>query len=253
MINISQTLIDPPTLRSQLRLNETQDKILERMSASRFVFSYDSLQQLMFELKLRNDIVETAKALDRSGARFASFDKSRCNKAYWNLTDFGGFQLRYGVQPSAAILDIFRNGSKYAFECSTAIIIVYYRAVLQSLGTQAFNQLFPDILLFDSQYSPELGLTALTISETDVLPGDVLYFDNPDYHPATPEWRGENVVYLGNGSFYGHGIGITGAQQMIDYLNMLRKPGAQRSAYLMDLIVRPDFASLARFSTAPTS
>ncbi|MGO0063450.1 protein-glutamine gamma-glutamyltransferase [Brevibacillus fluminis] len=249
MIKIGQSLINGETIRNQLRLNQTQLEIVERMSASQHVFSYDSLDQLKFELKLRNDIVETAKALNDSGASFASFSRSRANPAYWHLTDFGGFQLRYGVKPSDAILDIFMNGSEYAFECSTAIIIVYYRAVLQSIGARSFNRLFPAILLFDGQFDEGLGLTTQDLSKTVILPGDVLYFDNPDYNPETPEWMGENVVYVGNGFFYGHGIGIMGAADMIDNLNTLRKPGARRSAYLMDRVARPDFASLARYST----
>ncbi|MET3292970.1 protein-glutamine gamma-glutamyltransferase [Brevibacillus fluminis] len=249
MIKIGQSFINYETLRNQLRLNQTQQEIVERMSASPVVFGYDSLDQLRFELKLRNDIVKSAKALNDSGASFGSFSRSRSNPDYWNTTDFGGFQLRYGVRPSDAIRDIFTNGSEYAFECSTAIIILYYRAVLQSIGAQTFDRLFPTILLFDGQYDEGLGLTTQDLTNTVVLPGDVLYFDNPDYNPETPEWMGENVVYLGNGLFYGHGIGIMGASEMIYNLNTLRMPGARRSAYLMNRVARPDFASLARYST----
>lgn len=251
MIKISHSFIDFSTLWNELRLNKLQLEIVERMSVSQVVFSYDSLHQLKFELKLRNDIVESAKALNDSGVSFASFKKSRCNAAYWNLTKYGGFQLRYGVKPSDAIQDIFMNGSKYAFECSTAMVIVFYQAVLHSIGKRSFNQLFADILLLDWQYDKDLGLITQTITKTEVLPGDVLYFDNPDYNPETPEWRGENVVFLGNGTYYGHGIGITGATEMFYFLNTQRKPDARHLAYLMDMVVRPGFASLARFSIDP--
>ncbi len=234
-----------------MTLNSTQLGIVERMERSQFAFSYDSLQQLTFELKLRNDIIESAKALNSSGVSFASFDESRCNEEYWHLTGYGGFQLRDGVKPADAILDIFRSGSKYAFECSSAMVIVYYRALIHTLGHQTFNRLFPDILLYDWRHDKNLELLTQTTAQTVVLPGDVLYFDNPDFNPETPEWRGENAVYLGNGAYYGHGIGITGAQDIIDSLNGERGPDATRSAYLTDQIVRPDFAYLAQFSNDP--
>ncbi|WP_019121456.1 protein-glutamine gamma-glutamyltransferase [Brevibacillus massiliensis] len=252
MIKISSSPVDPAALRSELRLNKLQTRILDRMAASQTAFSYDSLHQLQFELTLRNNIVDSAVALNDSGAAFTSFAKSRCNPVYWRRTEYGGFQLRDGARPSDAIRDIFTNGFKYAFECSTAMVILLYRAVLSSIGAESFNRLFPDILLYDWQYGNSLRLTVLTTAETEVLPGDILYFDNPDYDPETPEWRGENAVFFGNDTYFGHGIGITSAEEIIRSLNHQRKPGATRSAYLLDEVIRPDFVFLSRYSSSPT-
>ena len=46
-----------------------------------------------------------------------------------------------------------------------------------------------------------------------IIPGDVVYFNNPDFDPLTPQWRGENAVVLEDGTYFGHGIGIATAEQ----------------------------------------
>ncbi|MFM1653358.1 protein-glutamine gamma-glutamyltransferase [Brevibacillus sp. B_LB10_24] len=250
MIEISSSPVDSAALKSELRLNRLQARIVDRMAASRTTFSYDSLQQLQFELTLRNNIVNAAVALNDSGAAFTSYAESRCNPVYWHRTEYGGFQLRDGVRPSDAIRDIFTHGSRYAFECSTAMVILLYRAVLSTNGAESFDRLFPDILLYDWQYGNNLKVTVLTTAETEVLPGDIVYFDNPDYDPETPEWQGENAVFFGRNTYYGHGIGITSAEEIIDSLNDQRRPGATRSAYLLDEVIRPDFVFLSQHATS---
>ena len=51
--------------------------------------------------------------------------KGPANDAYWRVSEAGALELRYQVEPSTGIKDIFENGSKYAFECATAIVIVF--------------------------------------------------------------------------------------------------------------------------------
>jgi protein-glutamine gamma-glutamyltransferase len=80
-------------------------------------------------------------------------------------------------------------------------------------------------------------------------PGDVVYFKNPDHDPDKPEWQGENAVLLGNNSYYGHGLGIKGAEGMIASLNRERVPGSRISAYLTDEALHPDFAYLQTLSS----
>ena len=244
MITIAGTSIDSSTLLNAQEWNHVQQEMITLMGDSKEVFSYVSQEVFQFELTLRNNIIEAAKSLNRSGAEFTTFETSRCNEEYWHVTNFGGFQLRRGALPSDAIRDIFRNGEEYAFECATAMVIVYYRAVLASIDLQWFNHLFADMLLYDWKYDQDLRL----IEKKDIqLPGDVVYFKNPEVNPETPEWQGENAVVMGNGTYYGHGIGITGARQIISVLNSLRKPGATQSAFLMEGAIRPDFAYLKRF------
>lgn len=218
--------------------------IIQRMIEDTVVYSYQSLGELSFEVTLRKNIILSARAMHQSRVRFERFANSRCNPQYWHLTSVGGFQLRHGVKPSDAIQDIFMNSSQYAFECATAKIIIFYHAVLNSIGEDLFNRIFPNIYLYSWHADPDLGITP--IYTTHYLPGDVLYFENPDFNPQTPYWRGENAVVLGDGTYFGHGLGIMTAEQMIHALNQTRMPGSKRSAYLTNIVGRPSFKHLAK-------
>lgn len=227
--------------------------IYELKRNSPYVFNYSSVNHLKFEMLLRAEIIRAARDLNDSGVEFATFEFARTNEMYWHLTPQGGFQLRAGVRPADAIRDIFYNGYAYAFECATAIPIIYYKAVLEVLGDQTFNRLFQDLLLYSWNFDSDLGLIQELVSVDRAFPGDVLYFSNPDHHPRAPEWQGVNVVLLGDDLFYGHGVGITTGRDIIRGLNMRRRPFSFRSAYLMDLIVYPDFQYLSKFMPSASS
>jgi protein-glutamine gamma-glutamyltransferase len=208
-------------------------------------YAYDTYEELQFELTLRAKIVEAARALLASKANFASFNKSRCNWKYWIRTERGGFQLRPNVSSSAAIRDIYISGGLYAFECATAMVIVLYKAMLDTIGEERFNALFVNLLLHDWNYDSDLHLISINSSE-ESYPGDILYFINPDVSKDTPEWQGENVVKLARNLYYGHGIGNKSEQQMITALNSHRKPNSKINAYLKDQVTYPDFKYLAQ-------
>nr|WP_308017500.1 protein-glutamine gamma-glutamyltransferase [Alkalihalobacillus deserti] len=167
---------------------------------------------------------------------FTIFENARCNPSSWTLTYAGGFLLRSGVKPSDAILDIYRNGSLYAFECATAIIIIYYQAILKSIGRRRFDAIFQNLYLYSWHTDPNLELDSFYSNR--FLPGDVVYFNNPDFYPNTPWYRGENAVVLSDGTFFGHGLGIMTAEQMIQFLNSQRFPESTQPAYLANVITR---------------
>lgn len=249
MIVIAGNQVSPSALAADRGLNAVQAEVVARMAASPEVFEYSSADLLQFELKMRDHLVRSAKALFASGIAFSTFVDSRCNEAYWNRTELGGFRLREGILPSQGITDIFRNGRLYATECATAMVIILYHATLKSIRPADFERLFADILLYDWRYDQDLDLqTAVT---STFLPGDILYFANPDYNPEKPWWQGENVVDLGRGLYYGHGAGIKTAEEVVGFLNDERRPGAFRSAYLVNQATRPGFAYLSRFSDSP--
>ncbi|MCI1696726.1 protein-glutamine gamma-glutamyltransferase [Aneurinibacillus aneurinilyticus] len=250
MIQISDVSIHIGALEKEWPLSSIQRTILERMAMSPATYVYRSLDVLKFEVKMREFIVLAAKNLYYSGAGFATFKESRCNPRYWNLTKEGGFQLKTNVEPAEAINDIFRNGKKYAFECATAIVIVYYKATIDSIGKDNFNRLFPNILLYDGVYDEDLHLT--WTKTVEYIPGDVQYFKNPEYNPKTPEWQGENVVLLEGNRYFAHGIGIKTKKEIIVELNNERKPGATVSAYLLEQAARPDFAYLSQYAEEDT-
>lgn len=230
-----------------LTLSELERRILQAKQRSQVVYRYPSVEALEFEMKMRTHIVEAAKALYAGGANFATFAGSKCNEEYWIRTENGGFQLRGGVLPSVGINDIFENGHLYGFECAGAIIIILYKAVLDTVGEAVFNAYFQNLFLRDWQYDRDLSLIT-TYDKNEAYPGDVLYFKNPEHDPETPEWQGENVVMLDDNLYFGHGIGIESGQDIIAALNRMRTPESTISAYLQDLVVHPDFEYLRSLS-----
>ncbi|SDH03168.1 protein-glutamine gamma-glutamyltransferase [Alteribacillus persepolensis] len=226
--------------------NPTEQIILERLQADRSWHTYPSIGALTFEIRLRTNIIASAKALYESDAAFEVFASTRANPMYWFVTSTGAIQLKEGVHPSSAIRDIFLNGSQYGFECATAMIIIFYDGVLRTIGDNLFNTHFQHLVLYSWNFDPDLGLT--TAYTNYFIPGDVVYFENPDFHPQMSQWRGENAVVLENDKYFGHGVGMQSAQNMIATLNELRKPNATHSAYLSDIVARPNFVQLALLS-----
>ena len=226
--------------------NSKNREIIEAMQRDPNIHYYQSVHELAFELTLRNNIISSARAMNEGQSRFEVFSTSRCNPQYWILTGAGGFQLRPDVLPSDAIEDIYKNSSLYGFECATAKMIIYYHAVLKSINRNMFNQLFQNIYLYSWHADSDLGIHSMNINYS--LPGDVIYFNNPDVSPETPWWRGENAVVLEDGTFFGHGIGIKTAKEIIDTLNTNRKPGSTISAYQTTNVTRPAFRYLSQFS-----
>lgn len=244
MIQISGKPLKPS---SKWPTDSIERKIIQNMLDSPEVYWYNAINELSFELRLRKNIIASAKEMSKGQAQFTIFAWSRSNAKYWQITYTGGFQLKNGVTPSDAIRDIFKNSSLYAFECATAQMMVYYHAILNSLGDYVFNRLFQNLYLYSWHADPDLGLHS--IRSNHHIPGDIVYFNNPDVNPKTPWWRGENCVVLEDGKYFGHGMGLRTAKETIEILNKARRPGSYQSSYLTNLITRPSFKHLARFAT----
>ncbi len=257
MIYIKGSKFDITELKSTYPVQSVEHKVLVKMEESSFRYNFKSEDVLKFELLLRKEIAASARALDRSGFGFAVFSKSQCNPEYWNRENNGGFSLKQGKSPSKAIRNIFENGRLYRNECATAMVIVYYGALL-SVFKDRFDETFPYIYLMDWYIiDPLLQGIGYPRKAHDMLIGDRAYFKNPDVHPETMWLQGENVIVLAEDLYYGHGIGIANAETFIEILNRNRKEGAAKSAYLMDEVARPDFELLSdvyheRTATAQT-
>lgn len=246
MIIISNKIVKADTLIDEYKVSAMEIDILSNMDLSKELYEYNSLNQLQFELKLRKNIVNAAKKLNKGYMSFTTFRKSKCNLDYWDRTDEGGFVLKKGITPSVAIEDIYINSYKYGTECATAMIIIYYQALLSIFTEKLFNELFPKIELMNWHYMDDLLKDAGYLKKRDdYLPGDRRYFANPDVNPVKPEWQGENVIELGNETYFGHGIGIRSVDEIISELNNYRLEDAKISAYLLDSAARLDFRNLA--------
>jgi protein-glutamine gamma-glutamyltransferase len=200
-----------------------------------------------FEQNLRQEIVNAAYALHKSGMRFAVFADSKANSDFWSRTSNGGWRLNPNANPANAVNDIFSNGYKYATECATAMGIIYYKAVLEVYGEELFNKTFKSIYLMNWDIrDPLLAKVGMMNNVEKLLTGDRAYFANPDHSPDLPQWQGENVIVLEDNLYYGHGIGINTAEHIINALNSKRKSGNPQSAYLMGKAGRPDFTMLEK-------
>ncbi|MDW2876794.1 MULTISPECIES: protein-glutamine gamma-glutamyltransferase [Bacillaceae] len=226
------------------QLGSVEKTIMQQMQTAPVLYSYNSEYELLFELTVRKNIIQSAKEMDKSQAVFTSFEYARCNPRYWQLTRAGGFLLRPDVRPADAIIDIYRNGSYYAFECATAIPIIYYHAILNSIGSNGFNSLFQNLYLYSWHTDTDLGI--ITFYSDHFISGDVLYVNNPDFDRKTPHFRGVNAVLLEDGRLFGHGFNIRTSEEMIRLLNETRKPDSQQSAYITKLVTRPSFKYLLR-------
>jgi protein-glutamine gamma-glutamyltransferase len=237
----------PFHLDEKWQLGNIEKKIVNTMNQAPVTYSYHFIGELLFELKVRKNIIKSAEEMNQSKAVFRSFKNARCNPKYWQLTATGGFLLKPGVKPTEAILDIYRNGPLYAFECATASIIIFYHAVLYTIGTRLFNSLFQNLYLYS--WHTDSDLRIYTFYSNHFIPGDIVYFNNPDFNPRTPWFRGLSAVLLNDGKYFGHGFSVRTADQIIQELNKKRKPNSHQSAYLTTLVTRPSFNHLARLAS----
>ena len=231
-----------------LSLTRMERSIVKAKESSPVTYNYPSKEALVYEMQLRSKIVEAANDLNASYARFAPFRESFANPRYWTRTPNGGFRLRGNVQPADGIRDIFEHGEYYGFECSTAIMILFYKAVLEMIGDEEFNKYFRNLYLRDWHASNYLPLV-ITEDKNEAYLGDGVYFENPDFDPQGPEWRGENAIVMGPNVYFGHGIGLKSAEEILADLNEKRKPFSTREAFQADLVVHPDFEFLRNLSS----
>ncbi|MBS4176850.1 protein-glutamine gamma-glutamyltransferase [Lederbergia citrea] len=241
MIQISGVLFQQ---NDNWQLGSIEKTIIQQMQNAPVFYSYYSENELLFELKVRKNIIQSAKEMNKSQAKFTTFVNARCNPRYWQLTKAGGFLLRPDVPPADAILDIYRNSSLYGFECATAIPIIYYHAILNSIGSNLFNSLFLNLYLYS--WHTDTDVAIITFYSNYFLPGDVMYINNPDFDRKTPQFRGINAVLLNDGRLFGHGFNIRTSQEMIQILNKKRKTDSHQSAYITKLVTRPSFKYLFR-------
>lgn len=254
MIIINDELMAASELASDYPEDSLERIVLGRLSDSEETYTYTSSDALKFELQLRREIVRAADALQKSGLDFEVFRQSRCNQEYWKRGGDGGFELKKDVMPSEAIGDIFKHGSKYGTECATAMQIIYLKALMEVFPKEQFDMLFGELYLMNwHRIHRYLRQTGVMQKVSDYLPGDRRYFANPDVDPETPEWQGENVIDMGDGTFYGHGMGRHKSEAIIKALNKNRRKDAEKEAYLMNTVGRPNFKNLFKLYKSATT
>ena len=125
----------------------------------------------------------------------------------------------------------------------------FYKALLALYEEETFNRLFANLLLYTWDYDQDLKL--ITKTGGDLVPGDLVYFKNPQVNPATIEWQGENTIYLGNFFLWAWRRCKT-KEEIIYALNERRVPYAFISAFLTDTITRID-SRLMSYHASPST
>jgi protein-glutamine gamma-glutamyltransferase len=216
------------------------------------------------ELAFRCHVVKAAKDLAAGGASFSpNADTDKVNLSLWTMGYGGRMQVRKFMpdgsfgKPSEALRDIFTNGRAYGFECATAMMVIYHKAILDHVGDDAFDKMFsePKNLTF-FRWSVEdedfTDVKELVYKPVPLQPGTHYYYKNPDAAPENSAFAGENVLYLGDGQFYAHGI-IGGAgtyivteRDIMNTLTRLRKPDATIKPFRVDMAMWLDGYALSR-------
>ncbi len=199
------------------------------------------------------NIVKAAKSFDAAGVNFSGSSKTdKVNKDLWWMGYGGKMGVRQNVKPSDAINDIFKNGGKYGMECATGTMVVLYKGILDTIGPADFDRAFAKTRLFRWDIKDDDFKAAEKSGKLPGFwPGDHTYFKNPDFDPSNSAFQGENVIYLGDGMYFGHGLGIVSEKGVIESLNGLRKPGATRSAVRDDFELRLDGGKIAMLDLDP--
>jgi hypothetical protein len=203
------------------------------------VHVYATKDQLMIELNLRD------KAIDKMGKANASTDNLRyptrsgdpadgqLDPKYWDKVGFFQFLLTLDAKPAPAVRSIF-GGQDNVLECNSAMVAVEYGSMVETMGSDAFNERMAGGSLIISPYHlPPRGvdqhpfykegmIETVTIASTkDLIPGDWVYFRNiADYLTKHPNgfWTGEHALYLGDGNFQGFGTTVLTEGEMREKL-----------------------------------
>ncbi|MFH1809672.1 MAG: hypothetical protein ABIJ09_13075 [Pseudomonadota bacterium] len=210
------------------------------------------------DLVFRKHVVDAAYALAAGGASFSGHHSTdKVNKTLWTMGYGGKMAVRKFMpdgsigKPSAALRDIFENGQQYGFECATAMMVIYHKAILDHIGDAAFDKLFsePRMLAFfrwDIEDSDFKDVKRLTMKPMPLVPGSHYYYKNPDASDANSAFGGENVIYLGDGKYYAHGcVGDEGTyiideKDLMRTLSALRRPGATAMPFRIDMEMHMD-------------
>ncbi len=186
------------------------------------------------DTRLRAEMVAACHEMGRAKHAFSLIRDHHANPAFFSVRpEDGTFVLRAGVRASQALNDIFQNPRAYGFECATAMVIVYYRAMQRLLGDEDFDRVCADLVIGPWQQENHLERSHIRGPRAAELgPADYTYIRNHDVSPEgrAGGWQGENVIYLGDGLYYGHPFGVASADTIVQHLNDFRRSGATRSA-----------------------
>ncbi len=198
-------------LQPKSSASDLEKEIIVAMLASPLAFEYPSYAEFAASVRIRHNIVEAAR---RTALSFHT-SKIERPEAYWTYTESCGFTLLPGKSLIDALIMATQpavSGQQYAFSCYRASEYVFVLGIAQELAVSnpallaqlqthwqsraIMSRQFHDVFL------REYGTMEAPLPPKYYVPGDRLWFRNPDAHSADVEgYEGSWVIYLGGGLF----------------------------------------------------
>jgi hypothetical protein len=193
------------------RIDDLEREILLALLLGPVPFEFPSFAELQAAIRVRRNIVEAAR---RTALAFHTSEAER-PADYWTYDEERGFTVLPGKSLLAALQKATQpemSGKRYSFSCYRATEYVILLAIAQELSThnpELYHRLqrqwetraimsgrFHDVFL------REYGSMEDPLPPKYYVPGDRLWFRNPDEHSSdVTGYEGSWVFYLGGGLF----------------------------------------------------
>lgn len=208
---------DTTRLCERCGLDDSRDDDLEReillaMLLGPIAFEYPDYEALASALRVRRNIVAAAR---RTALAFDTTDAAERPEDYWTYDEAHGFTVRPGKPLAEALRKATQpdvSGRLYAFSCYRATEYVILLGLAEELAV--CNPALLDRLQrqwetraimsgeFHEVFLHEYGSMAAPLPPKYYVPGDRLWFRNPDEASADAVgYEGSWVFYLGGGLF----------------------------------------------------
>lgn len=195
-------------------LNSTDDldrEILLAMLLSPIAFEFPNHEELASAVRVRRNIVLAAR---KTALEFHTTEVNRPEDC-WAYSEDNGFTVRPGYALIPALQKATQpeaSGKLYSFSCYRATEYVILLAIAQELETcnppllAALQQRWEKSAIMSGRFHDvflrEYGSMEQPLPPKYYVPGDRLWFRNPDEHSSDVSgYEGSWVFYIGNGLF----------------------------------------------------
>lgn len=206
-------------------------------------------------------VVSACLEMHQAHHEFAIAPRQKFSSEFWRrdgqLSHFATFHLKPGAKASAAMNDVFLHPDGYRFECATALVLVYYRAIQKLIGDSDFDRIMGDLKIGPWEFEADLerflvrsgrgDQPATEARSRELTFGEYTYTKNW----AVSWWgwakgcQGQNQIRLDEDLYYAHSYELVGQGDIVARENGARVWGAKTSASMTDRQERLDPKLLA--------
>ncbi|MBK6689695.1 MAG: hypothetical protein IPG45_34840 [Deltaproteobacteria bacterium] len=195
-------------------------------------------------------VVSACLEMHQAQHEFAIAPRQKFSSEFWRrdgqLSRYATFHLKPGAKASSAMNDVFVNPDAYRFECATALVLVYYRAIQKLIGDSDFDRLMGDLKIGPWEYEADLQRFLMASGRGDQPATEAraqeLKFGEYTYTKnwAVSWWgwakgcQGQNQIRLDEDLYYAHSYALVGQGDIVARENGARVLGAKTSASMTD-------------------